>query len=230
MKKIPKFNFLPDKPLDGNSESFFDFYHKAIAPALIKILKADSSPHTIGIFGSWGTGKSTIINMLRDDKNLKTPIFVFDAWKYQEDALRRTFLIKFVDFLQDEVGISIENGFLNDIYTATELRSNLLDKKEGLLKRILKTAKKNVLLSLLVFTVLVGGVAVFFFPQYPFLKKLSDAIAYLSSFTIIGFATSTIAKAVFERVAEVILQNSSKASTSIMEVSRRDRLNSPEEF
>src|SRR5690606_26578662 len=78
----------------------------------------DSSPHTIGLFGAWGTGKSTIIEMVQNDKELKMPVFLFDAWKYQEDTLRRTFLIKLVEYLQKE-GYTIDDDILTPVYAST---------------------------------------------------------------------------------------------------------------
>src|ERR1700712_685531 len=96
---IPKFNFLRDEPATRQSGNFFSFYHETIAPALKKILQDKTSPHTIGLFGSWGTGKSTVIEILREDIGETIPFFVFDAWKYQNDSLRRIFLLKLKSFI-----------------------------------------------------------------------------------------------------------------------------------
>ena len=94
-----KFKFLKDVPL-GNEDGVVEFYHNKVAPALQEILENDSCVHTIGLFSKWGTGKSTVIEMIRGE--LKYPMFVFDAWKYQEDSLRRIFLLEFVDFISTQ--------------------------------------------------------------------------------------------------------------------------------
>lgn len=59
---------------------------------------------TIGVFGGWGTGKSSIINTARsviEGKNGKENVkfIVYDAWKYANDSFRRMFLLK----LQEEL-------------------------------------------------------------------------------------------------------------------------------
>jgi adenylylsulfate kinase-like enzyme len=48
---------------------------------------------TIGLFGGWGTGKSSIVENLKTNLlSEKTPVVIFDVWKHDGDALRRTFL------------------------------------------------------------------------------------------------------------------------------------------
>lgn len=48
---------------------------------------------TIGLFGGWGTGKSSIVENLRNELlQTKVPVIIFDVWKHDGDALRRTFL------------------------------------------------------------------------------------------------------------------------------------------
>ncbi len=229
--KVPKFNFIRDEPLDKNSESFFNFYHSAIAPALVKILKSTSAPHTIGIFGSWGTGKSTIINMLKSDTRLKTPIFIFDAWKYQEDSLRRTFLIKLVDFLKsNEVGIDFDDNFLSDMYHATEQRVDVPVEDGKISSKVRSWIKKNILLSLLVLLVIATIIVILLAPQYPGLKMVDDILKYLSSITIVALFASTFLGRVFERVGDILLQNSKTTKNSMMNITFKDKLNSPEEF
>lgn len=63
------------------------------------------TPYTIGLFGSWGSGKSSIIKTLKDiyekeNKNIK--IFIYDAWKYSKDDFRRSFLMGFANFLNNK--------------------------------------------------------------------------------------------------------------------------------
>jgi len=53
-----------------------------------------SPPPTIGVFGPWGVGKSTIIGALQARLRGSITAFVyFDAWRYEGDSLRRQFLI-----------------------------------------------------------------------------------------------------------------------------------------
>ena len=52
---------------------------------------------TIGVFGGWGTGKSSIIRTAQDtiEKAYDDVKFItYDAWKYANDSFRRMFLLK----------------------------------------------------------------------------------------------------------------------------------------
>lgn len=53
-------------------------------------------PLYIGIIGGWGSGKTTIVNnALNDIKNAR--VFRYDAWKYEDDSFRRTFIKSILD-------------------------------------------------------------------------------------------------------------------------------------
>lgn len=53
---------------------------------------------TIGLFGSWGSGKSSIIETTKSnfvaDKRLNIKFVTYDAWKYVNDSFRRMFLLE----------------------------------------------------------------------------------------------------------------------------------------
>ncbi len=98
--KSKQFNFLKDAPVGKESKNFFDFYHKSVAPALKSILESDTCVHTIGLFGRWGTGKSTIVKLLKDEGIEGGTIVEFDAWKYEKDSLRRQLLLQIAKDLQ----------------------------------------------------------------------------------------------------------------------------------
>ena len=58
---------------------------------------------TIGVFGSWGTGKSSIIKTAQEEiKNKKIKFITYDAWKYANDSFRRMFLLKIQQELKCE--------------------------------------------------------------------------------------------------------------------------------
>lgn len=56
------------------------------------ILESNHSKKVIGIEGEWGSGKSNVIEILKDKLKANYHIFVFDAWGYQEDLTRRSIL------------------------------------------------------------------------------------------------------------------------------------------
>lgn len=93
---------LKDDPLFRSTETFEPtldaFNHEAYAKAIFKIVTDTKPPLSIGLFGPWGIGKSTVINILfklighNPSSSLKS--IYFNAWKYSGDSFRRQFLIE----------------------------------------------------------------------------------------------------------------------------------------
>lgn len=72
---------------------------KVYADSLVKIIKntPQDKVFTIGLFGSWGSGKSSIIKTTKDTieaEDDKVKFITYDAWKYVNDSFRRMFLLK----------------------------------------------------------------------------------------------------------------------------------------
>lgn len=80
---------------DGKYEESLDaFNHEVFANTIYKIIEDNDPPLTIGLFGGWGVGKTSIINLLRSKLSKKEDGFVyFNAWEYGEDSFRRQFLL-----------------------------------------------------------------------------------------------------------------------------------------
>lgn len=49
-------------------------------------------PRIIGLEGTWGTGKSNVIASVQDNLGENYIFYTYDAWAYQEDLQRRSFL------------------------------------------------------------------------------------------------------------------------------------------
>lgn len=69
------------------------------AENLVKVIEntPKNKVFTIGVFGGWGTGKSSIIRTAQDSieaKHEKVRFITYDAWKYANDSFRRMFLLK----------------------------------------------------------------------------------------------------------------------------------------
>jgi GTPase SAR1 family protein len=95
------FKYINEQPLKSSND--LDFGHKEIVTTIDKIVVNQSWNITIGLFGNWGTGKSTIVESLKDSlKAKKVPMVIFDVWKHDGDSLRRTFLKEFVTQLNSD--------------------------------------------------------------------------------------------------------------------------------
>lgn len=81
-------------------EKLDSFHHKAYAETLVKLIESNEPPLSIGLFGPWGTGKSTILNIVNSLVENKDFIYVyFNAWKFAGDSFRRQFLLNAVEKL-----------------------------------------------------------------------------------------------------------------------------------
>ncbi len=95
--------FIPDKEIVLTEDTDL-LKTKVYSDNLVKVI--ENSPKdevfTIGLYGSWGTGKSSIIksaqNRLENDTKIK--FIAYDAWKYSNDSFRRMFLLKIQEELK----------------------------------------------------------------------------------------------------------------------------------
>lgn len=117
-----KKSFTPLIEKASNSDAFKHQTHEKIATAISNLLKNNKgSGQTIGLEGSWGVGKSTVIALLRD----KLPdndfiYFYFDAWAHEGDPLRRVFLESFLDNLK------IKNDSLDNLRNKISKRTKFV--------------------------------------------------------------------------------------------------------
>ncbi len=80
-----------DSPVELATEDAFG--HDDYAAAAAETLLAAQAPFTLGVFGDWGVGKTTIIRAIGNRvKRAGLGFIEFDVWRYEGDALRRQFL------------------------------------------------------------------------------------------------------------------------------------------
>lgn len=99
-------NFIGDEP--SSSDEFIGQPHARIAETLVATLRSGDGGRAIGLEGTWGSGKSTVVDIARsqlDQENLprsgtkKHTFFIFDIWSHHGDPIRRVFLQELIRHL-----------------------------------------------------------------------------------------------------------------------------------
>lgn len=88
-------NFIIDEEI-GLTEENDILETKRYAESLKDTILNAPTPFNIGLYGEWGSGKSSIIKtaqtQLESNPNQKIKFVIYDAWKYANDSFRRMFL------------------------------------------------------------------------------------------------------------------------------------------
>jgi hypothetical protein len=178
--------FVTDQPAD--TDEFAGQAHARVAKSLVSIIARGEGGRAIGLEGTWGSGKSTVIDFalaqfkdLNADRTPKHRVFVFDAWAHQGDPLRRVFLEEFIAGLAS-------NGAIEQKKWDAKLES-----LRSIRKKTTETRAEN--LSW------VARITLLTLPLYPLAygllleasKKDSQLVALLSKNWLIGIACLLIA-------------------------------------
>lgn len=104
--------FLKDRP--AKKDRFGA--HERIAESIATMIDNGEEGKAISLMGTWGSGKSTIIELLKKKfvDNKKIAIFLYDAWEHKKDPIRRSYIEEFHAFLLDNQIIK-EDQFKEDI-------------------------------------------------------------------------------------------------------------------
>ena len=110
---------IPDQEIKLTADS--DVFHTRVySNTLVNIIEDlnGKKSNTIGLFGGWGSGKSSIVQTLQEDLNCNEKIKTihYDAWKYSNDAFRRSFLIE----LEDQLDLEFKENFDSFYQSKTE--------------------------------------------------------------------------------------------------------------
>jgi len=85
----PKTFILNDLPTDTDALDFQPY-----VDTLVDVCKSASTPLTVGVFGGWGSGKTSLMKMVKKGLPEDYTAAWFDAWKYdKEETLWRAFLL-----------------------------------------------------------------------------------------------------------------------------------------
>lgn len=220
--------------LKGEKE-YYEFYHDYISPTLNKIVKEQKNIHTIGLFGNWGSGKSTIIENLKADYS-EFPLFLFDVWKYKGDPLRRTFLIKFYNFINTnnlwEKNKKVEESELDSLYesktTSEIVKRTSPSSKIHVVTRFILYNFILIALGLLLFSWLILQLSLG--ESHPWIHNLLLIVGYASQSTAFVIIFGWILKKFVEKLIDRIFESINKDINTQTIIKTRDYLNSPEQF
>lgn len=101
---------LEDSPAPEDQLAFHEGLgpHERLAKAISELIQSseEKGGKMIGVEGGWGSGKTTVINLIKKyfKDNKEITIFCFDAWAHEGDPLRRTYLESLIRHFQ-----SLEN-------------------------------------------------------------------------------------------------------------------------
>ena len=88
--------YRPDTLQPLNNESEDGFGHGDYVKAIVEAVSEFPRRFTLGLFGAWGSGKSSVLAEVGSRLNAigepKTAYVGFDAWRYEDDSLRREFV------------------------------------------------------------------------------------------------------------------------------------------
>lgn len=126
-----KLNLLDES--SASEDLFEDKTHHKIASTLYEIIQHGSSDGlTIGLEGGWGSGKSTVVSILKNklEADTNTICFYFDAWAHEGDPLRRVFLEALIDQVgnDDKELLGIKSRVSNRIKTSNVRSSQTVTK------------------------------------------------------------------------------------------------------
>jgi hypothetical protein len=168
--------FISDKPLGEDLLGS----HDKIAQSISQYFTADYPDRKlIGIDGTWGSGKSNVIEILRKKYlNENEHLFIFDAWGHQEDLQRRSILEELTSDLIDNKILPIKTKIKNEKNEDEEkdwkeLLKNLLARKRETNTIVVPRLSKGIIL---IITALI---------LTPIAKTISEAIKSCNLLSII---------------------------------------------
>ncbi len=121
-KSGDKVVFLLDEPIEHASEDRLNLV--SYVEVVERIIRSGKTPLNIGLFGRWGVGKTSILNLLKERVTKegffkdRFDFFCIDAWKLSKESLRQ------------QVLIDLNKHFGEEAFTEEEIADNLFNIKE----------------------------------------------------------------------------------------------------
>lgn len=111
--------FIPDKEIVLNEDTDL-LKTKVYSGNLVKMIEnaPKDEVFSIGLYGGWGAGKSSIIRSAKNELEAKTDkkikFITYDAWKYSNDSFRRMFLMKIQEELKLNQGDEMKRFYQSE--------------------------------------------------------------------------------------------------------------------
>ncbi|WP_152287550.1 P-loop NTPase fold protein [Flavicella marina] len=135
--------YINNKPI--GEDHFEGKSHERIATSIAEHIKdKNDSLRVLGIEGEWGSGKSNIIELLRNKLDSTHHIYIYDAWGHQEDSQRRAFLEELTEDLIDNNSNLLSDKTKYKDLSGKEKNITWTEKIKYLLARKRETSKKTI--------------------------------------------------------------------------------------
>ncbi len=115
--------------LASPKDEFTDKSHESIANAIIRLINSQDKCSMIGLEGSWGSGKSTIIKIIEEKISKDFNFINFDAWAHSKQDIRKAFILRILKNFHEK-GI---NSWLEEIRKADEITNNQYDQLQSII-------------------------------------------------------------------------------------------------
>ncbi len=206
--------YLVDRVADEDKFDHQDFSEILWRIIQDKTLTEDRTPFNIGIFGKWGVGKSTVVNLFRKELDLwnknnghqkKYEFIEFKIWKFSKEAIKRKFIFTIGRSLLgenklDELNVKVRGQRV--------FQHSLLSAPDYLVRELLNWNKnkptKWIKLGIGVFAAFVAAVFLFNL-KFQWVHSFSDFFSLLCAFLIFQLpsAWAYICKAVNNAKIEI---------------------------
>lgn len=110
-------DLIPDRALAKKDSD--EFRYVPIAERLSELVRAGEAPLNVALFGPWGSGKSSVYELLRrqlDPHAQDVALVRYDAWKYGGKSLQRNFISHAATALDYPEGIDKNAEFHRGLY------------------------------------------------------------------------------------------------------------------
>jgi len=137
--RMSKYTFKPLQEQASDKDDLKNSPHSRISDSIASLIVNSESSLTIGLEGGWGTGKSTIVNLLKENmrkkeehENESSFFFLFDSWSHDTNSVRKVFLTRLLDAIIHEKS-KIDNSPL--ITKLTTEKEEILGHKKTITKK-----------------------------------------------------------------------------------------------